>query len=165
MIASLWPLSRIERRSMRLRANLLPPLKDAVTIYTRLDCLEELTSNEKLFFGLSRVLLKFPKDIDQVLCHFCFRQKKTVDNATDSSSTRGRSLPLVASIILLKEVVEVLPALREVLKAGRSLLLTDIRESMCQHPKFKALHERSIYLHTCPFSICLHFVRIDPVNS
>ncbi|KAI5062102.1 hypothetical protein GOP47_0022641 [Adiantum capillus-veneris] len=138
------------KRSMRLRANLLQPLKDVVTIYTRHDCLEELTSNEKLFFRLSRVLLKFPKDIDWVLCHFCFWQKKTVDNATDSSSTRGRSWALVASIILLK-AVEVLPALGEVLKAGRSLLITDIKESMCQHPKFKALHERSIYLHTCPF--------------
>ncbi|KAG7547186.1 RNA recognition motif domain [Arabidopsis suecica] len=37
-----------------LRANLLQPLKDIETINTRLDCLDELMSNEQLFFGISQ---------------------------------------------------------------------------------------------------------------
>ncbi|KAH7443282.1 hypothetical protein KP509_02G028400 [Ceratopteris richardii] len=129
--------------SRLLRANLLQPLKDARTINMRLDCLEELTSNEELFFGLSKVLSKFPKDIDRVLCHFCFRQKKTIGNVADSSSTK-RSQTLIASVILLKQAVEVLPALAEILNSGKSQLLTDIRDSICHHAKFKALRERII---------------------
>ncbi|KAI9173908.1 hypothetical protein LWI28_008577 [Acer negundo] len=50
-----------------LRANLLQPLKDIETINTRLDCLDELMSNEQLFFGLSQVLRKFPKETGEVI--------------------------------------------------------------------------------------------------
>lgn len=39
-----------------LRANLLQPLKDKNTINTRLDCLDELTSDEQIFFGISQAL-------------------------------------------------------------------------------------------------------------
>jgi len=45
-----------------LRANLLQPLKDIQTINARLDCLDELMSNEELFFGLTQGLRKFPKE-------------------------------------------------------------------------------------------------------
>ncbi|KAH9301214.1 hypothetical protein KI387_012797, partial [Taxus chinensis] len=96
--------------SRLLRANLLQPLKDIETVSARLDCLDELTSNEKLFFGLFQVLQKIPKDIDRVLCHFCFKSKKLSVESSRYTSVR-RSQMVVASIILLKEALEALPLL------------------------------------------------------
>ncbi|CAI0413179.1 unnamed protein product [Linum tenue] len=81
-----------------LRANLLQPLKDTETINTRLDCLDELMKNEQLFFGLTQVLRKFPKEtvcevFDEDVLHArvpfvartqqCFAVKAGIDGLLD----------------------------------------------------------------------------------
>ncbi|KAL2903071.1 DNA mismatch repair protein MSH4 [Bienertia sinuspersici] len=67
-----------------LRANLLQPLKDIETINARLDCLDELMSNEQLFFGLSQVLRKFPKETGKEIN--CRRPKITNKVLKDAKS-------------------------------------------------------------------------------
>ncbi|KAJ7520528.1 hypothetical protein O6H91_19G009400 [Diphasiastrum complanatum] len=127
--------------SRLLRANLLQPLKDIQTINARLDCMDELTSKEKLFFGLSQALHKFPKNLDRVLCHFCFSKRKITEDITGSASTK-RSQAIVASIILLKEAIQLLPPLLEVLQHADCLLLQNIKKSMCLHPGYDQLRQR-----------------------
>ncbi|BBM99050.1 DNA mismatch repair protein MSH4 [Marchantia polymorpha subsp. ruderalis] len=122
-----------------LRANLLQPLKDIETITTRLDSLDELTNNEQLFFGLSDVIQKFPKDTDRVLCSFCFRQKK---GSVDTTASTRRSQVLVAAIILLKEALDLLPLLSKVLQDAKSSLLCNIRASLSSNSAYSVLKER-----------------------
>ncbi|GAY43565.1 hypothetical protein CUMW_075470 [Citrus unshiu] len=97
-----------------LRANLLQPLKDIETINTRLDCLDELMTNEQLFFGLSQFLRKFPKETDRVLCHFCFKPKKVTSKVLDVDNAK-KSQTLISSIILLKTALDALPLLAKVI--------------------------------------------------
>ncbi|GLJ30559.1 hypothetical protein SUGI_0605080 [Cryptomeria japonica] len=127
--------------SRLLRANLLQPLKDIETINARLDCLDELTSNENLFFGLSQVLQKIPKDIDRVLCHFCFKPKKLSVESSKCTSGR-RSQMIVASVVLLKEALEALPLLSEVLKNAKSFLLCKIHKSICENETYGLIKTR-----------------------
>ncbi|XP_044487299.1 DNA mismatch repair protein MSH4 [Mangifera indica] len=124
-----------------LRANLLQPLKDIETINTRLDCLDELMSNEQLFFGLSQVLRKFPKEIDRVLCHFCFKQKKVTSKVMDAENAR-KSQILISSIILLKTALDALPSLAKVLKDAQSFLLANIYKSVCENEIYASIRKR-----------------------
>ncbi|KAL8137932.1 hypothetical protein V2J09_003933 [Rumex salicifolius] len=124
-----------------LRANLLQPLKDIETINARLDCLDELMSNEQLFFGLSQVLCKFPKETDRVLCHFCYKPKKVTNEACGINSFK-KSQILVSSIILLKTALDALPLLSKVLKDARSFLLTNIYKSVCENETYGLIRKR-----------------------
>ncbi|KAJ0106190.1 hypothetical protein Patl1_18459 [Pistacia atlantica] len=126
-----------------LRANLLQPLKDIETINTRLDCLDELMSNEQLFFGLSQVLRKFPKETGKlkVLCHFCFKQKKVTSKITDVVNARTSQI-LISSIILLKTALDALPLLTKVLKDAQSFLLANIYKSVCENEKYSSIRKR-----------------------
>ncbi|KAL9274463.1 DNA mismatch repair protein MSH4-like protein, partial [Drosera capensis] len=128
-------------RTRLLRANLLQPLKDIETINARLDCLDELVSNEQLFFGLVQVLRKFPKETDRVLCQFCYKPKKITNEvlAVDSSK---RSQMLISSIILLKTALDALPLLSKVLKDARSFLLANIYNSICENEKYASIRQR-----------------------
>ncbi|XP_010538470.1 PREDICTED: DNA mismatch repair protein MSH4 [Tarenaya hassleriana] len=124
-----------------LRANLLQPLKDIETINTRLDCLDELMSNEQLFFGLSQVLRKFPKETDRVLCHFCFKPQKVTDAVLGFDNTR-RSQNMISSIILLKTALDALPLLAKVLKDAKCFLLTNICKSVCENDKYASIRKK-----------------------
>ncbi|PON97698.1 DNA mismatch repair [Trema orientale] len=124
-----------------LRANLLQPLKDIETINARLDCLDELMSNEQLFFGLSQVLRKFPKETDRVLCHFCFKPKKVTNEVSGVDSSK-KSQMLISSVILLKTALDALPLLSKVLKDARSFLLANIYKSVCENEKYALIRER-----------------------
>ncbi|WOL04321.1 DNA mismatch repair protein MSH4 [Canna indica] len=93
-----------------LRANLLQPLKDVETINARLDCLDELMSNEELFFGLSQGLRKFPKETDKVLCRFCFKPKMVTEEALRPANSRKIQM-LISDIIVLKTALDALPFL------------------------------------------------------
>ncbi|KAK6251107.1 hypothetical protein SCA6_005112 [Theobroma cacao] len=124
-----------------LRANLLQPLKDIETINTRLDCLDELMSNEQLFFGLSQVLRKFPKETDRVLCHFCFKPKKVTNEVLVVENTR-KSQMLISSIILLKTALDALPLLSKVLKDAKSFLLANVYKSICENEKYADIRKR-----------------------
>ncbi|KAK7252687.1 hypothetical protein RIF29_36819 [Crotalaria pallida] len=124
-----------------LRANLLQPLKDIETINARLDCLDELMSNEQLFFGICQVLRKFPKETDRVLCHFCFKPKK-VTNEASSVDHAKRSQVLVSSVILLKTALDAFPLLSKVLKDAKSFLLSNIYKSVCENEKYDLIKRR-----------------------
>ncbi|XP_052209555.1 DNA mismatch repair protein MSH4 isoform X2 [Diospyros lotus] len=124
-----------------LRANLLQPLKDIETISARLDCLDELMSNEQLFFGLSQVLRKFPKETDRVLCHFCFKPKKVTNEVLGIDNAR-KSQILISSIILLKTALDALPLLSKVLKDANSFLLGNIYRSVCENEKYALIRKR-----------------------
>ncbi|XP_024357245.1 DNA mismatch repair protein MSH4 isoform X2 [Physcomitrium patens] len=122
-----------------LRANLLQPLKDKNTINTRLDCLDELTSDDKIFFGISRALEMFPKDIDRILCSFCFKAKVSNDSTTKSTTRAGQFM--VSNIILLKEALDHLPTLQEALQGAKCSLLRNIKD-ICANPSFRLLLQR-----------------------
>ncbi|KAK3224925.1 hypothetical protein Dsin_004787 [Dipteronia sinensis] len=124
-----------------LRANLLQPLKDIETINTRLDCLDELMSNEQLFFGLSQVLRKFPKETDRVLCHFCFKPKKVTSKVLDTDNAK-KSQTLISSIILLKTALDALPLLAKVLKDAQCFLLANIHKSICENEKYASIRNK-----------------------
>nr|GMD57129.1 DNA mismatch repair protein MSH4 [Ipomoea batatas] len=124
-----------------LRANILQPLKDIETINAQLDCLDELMSNEQLFFGLSQALRKFPKEIDRVLCHFCFKPKKVTNEVLATDNAR-RSQNLISSIILLKTALDALPLLSNVLKDAKSFLLRNVYESTCENEKYASIRKR-----------------------
>ncbi|XP_050230451.1 DNA mismatch repair protein MSH4 isoform X2 [Mercurialis annua] len=124
-----------------LRANLLQPLKDIETINTRLDCLDELMSDEQLFFGLSQVLRKFPKETDRVLCHFCFKPKKVTNEVVGADNAR-KSQVLISSIILLKTALDALPLLSKVLKSAKSFLLENVYKNVCANDKFASIRKR-----------------------
>ncbi|CAH8337856.1 unnamed protein product [Eruca vesicaria subsp. sativa] len=124
-----------------LRANLLQPLKDIETINTRLDCLDELMSNEQLFYGLSQVLRKFPKETDRVLCHFCFKPKKVTEAVLGFDNTR-RSQNMISSIILLKTALDALPLLAMALKDAKCFLLANIYKSVCENDRYAAIRKR-----------------------
>ncbi|GJW65587.1 retrovirus-related pol polyprotein from transposon TNT 1-94 [Tanacetum coccineum] len=89
-----------------LRANLLQPLKDMQTINARLDCLDELMTNEQLFFGLSQALRKFPKETDRVLYHFCFKPKKVTNQVVLGIDNGRKSQLLISSISVLKTALD-----------------------------------------------------------
>ncbi|XP_058190184.1 DNA mismatch repair protein MSH4 isoform X5 [Rhododendron vialii] len=124
-----------------LRANLLQPLKDIETINARLDCLDELMSNEQLFFGLSQVLRKFPKETDRVLCHFCFKPKKVTNEVLGIDNAR-KSQILISSVILLKTALDALPLLSKVLKDANSFLLGNVYISVCKNDKYASIRKR-----------------------
>ncbi|KAJ6963136.1 DNA mismatch repair protein MSH4-like [Populus alba x Populus x berolinensis] len=124
-----------------LRANLLQPLKDIKTINTRLDCLDELMSNEQLFFGLSQALRKFPKEIDRILCHFCFKPKRVTNEVLGADNAR-RSQVLISSIILLKTALDALPLLSKALKNAKSFLLANVYKTICENEKYVSIRKR-----------------------
>uniref|UniRef100_A0A453B446 DNA mismatch repair protein MutS core domain-containing protein n=1 Tax=Aegilops tauschii subsp. strangulata TaxID=200361 RepID=A0A453B446_AEGTS len=127
--------------SRLLRANLLQPLKDIQTINTRLDCLDELVSNEELFFGLTQGLRKFPKESDKVLCHFCFKPKKVTDEVLKPANGRKSQL-LISDIIVLKTALDAIPFLSKVLKGANSFLLKNIYQTICENPKYESMRKR-----------------------
>eukprot|EP00258_Populus_trichocarpa_P033409 XP_024449428.1 DNA mismatch repair protein MSH4 [Populus trichocarpa] len=124
-----------------LRANLLQPLKDIKTINTRLDCLDELMSNEQLFFGLSQALRKFPKETDRILCHFCFKPKRVTNEVLSADNAR-RSQVLISSIILLKTALDALPLLSKALKNAKSFLLANVYKTICENEKYVSIRKR-----------------------
>uniref|UniRef100_A0A0E0Q8C4 DNA mismatch repair proteins mutS family domain-containing protein n=2 Tax=Oryza TaxID=4527 RepID=A0A0E0Q8C4_ORYRU len=128
-------------RTRLLRANLLQPLKDIQTINTRLDCLDELMSNEELFFGLTQGLRKFPKESDKVLCHFCFKPKKDTDEVLKPANGR-KSQGLISDIIVLKTALDAIPFLSKVLRGAKSFLLRNIYQTICENPKYASMRKR-----------------------
>ncbi|KAG8662280.1 hypothetical protein MANES_01G082400v8 [Manihot esculenta] len=98
-------------------------------------------SNEQLFFGLSQVLRKFPKDTDRILCHFCFKPKKVTNEVLGTDNAR-RSRVLISSIILLKTALEALPLLSKVLKDAKSFLLANIYKTVCENEKYASIRKR-----------------------
>ncbi|KNA15413.1 hypothetical protein SOVF_098510 [Spinacia oleracea] len=101
---------------------------------------DELMSNEQLFFGLSQVLRKFPKETDRVLCHFCFKPKVT--NKVLAGDSAKKSQIIISSIILLKTALDALPLLSTVLKDAKSFLLGNIYKSISENEKYALIKQR-----------------------
>ncbi|CAN1174654.1 DNA mismatch repair protein MSH4 [Linum perenne] len=98
-------------------------------------------SNEQLFFGLTQVLRKFPKETDRVLCHFCFKPKKVTNDVVGVDNAR-KSQVLISSIILLKTTLEALPLLGKVLKDANCVLLSNIYRTVCDNEKYSNMRKR-----------------------
>ncbi|XP_078442827.1 MUTS-like protein 4 isoform X1 [Wolffia australiana] len=124
-----------------LRANLLQPLKDIETINARLDCLDELMSNEELFFGLIQSLRKFPKETDRVLCQFAFKHNR-VTAAVVGPPNSKRSQELISNIIVLKTALDALPFLSKEVKNAKSFLLSNIYKTVCLNEKYERIRKR-----------------------
>uniref|UniRef100_M4F4C1 DNA mismatch repair protein MutS clamp domain-containing protein n=1 Tax=Brassica campestris TaxID=3711 RepID=M4F4C1_BRACM len=135
-------MSRIEaEKGVIVTNHSLTPLKDIKTINTRLNCLDELMSNEELFYGLSQVLRKFPKETDRVLCHFCYKPKKVTEAVLGFDNTR-RSQNMISSIILLKTALDALPLLAMALKDAKCFLLANIYKTVCENDRYASIRKR-----------------------
>nr|XP_009791562.1 PREDICTED: DNA mismatch repair protein MSH4-like isoform X3 [Nicotiana sylvestris]XP_016465457.1 PREDICTED: DNA mismatch repair protein MSH4-like isoform X3 [Nicotiana tabacum] len=106
-----------------------------------IDKLDELMSNEQLFFGLSQALRKFPKETDRVLCHFCFKPKRVTNEVLASDNGRRNQI-MISSIILLKTALDALPLLSQVLKEAKSCLLGNVYKSICENEKYTSIRNR-----------------------
>ncbi|XP_070048129.1 DNA mismatch repair protein MSH4-like isoform X2 [Nicotiana tomentosiformis] len=106
-----------------------------------IDKLDELMSNELLFFGLSQALRKFPKETDRVLCHFCFKPKRVTNEVLASDNGRRNQI-MISSIILLKTALDALPLLSQVLKEAKSCLLGNVYKSICENEKYTSIRNR-----------------------
>nr|XP_016481412.1 PREDICTED: DNA mismatch repair protein MSH4 isoform X2 [Nicotiana tabacum] len=131
-----------------------------------IDKLDELMSNEQLFFGLSQALRKFPKETDRVLCHFCFKPKRVTNEVLASNNGRRNQI-MISSIILLKTALDALPLLSQVqhhcwgqaftflyliwyndelviqvLKEAKSCLLGNVYKSICENEKYTSIRNR-----------------------
>ncbi|KAK8323640.1 hypothetical protein V6Z11_A12G250800 [Gossypium hirsutum] len=98
-------------------------------------------SNEQLFFGLSQVLRKFPKETDRVLCHFCFKPKKITNEVLGADDAK-KSQMLISSIILLKTALDALPFLSKVLKDAQCFILANVYKSVCENEKYADIRKR-----------------------
>lgn len=98
-------------------------------------------SNEQLFFGLSQALRKFPKEIDRILCHFCFKPKRVTNEVLGADNAR-RSQVLISSIILLKTALDALPLLSKALKNAKSFLLANVYKTICENEKYVSIRKR-----------------------
>ncbi|KAG6480092.1 hypothetical protein ZIOFF_063570 [Zingiber officinale] len=103
---------------------------------------DELMSNEELFFSLSQVLRKFPKETDKVLCHFCFKPKKVTEEALRPTIKTRKVQMLISDIIVLKTALDALPFLSKVLKDAKSLLLCNIYKTVGENKKYGAMRKR-----------------------
>ncbi|GBG67411.1 hypothetical protein CBR_g547 [Chara braunii] len=129
-----------------LRASLLQPLRAKATLKSRLDCIDELTVQESMFFALQRILQKFPKDVDRVAALFAFKSRKFVGVAAASSSScrqsrsmGGKVSSLISAIIMLHDALALLPELGDSLRGAKSSLLQEVFSDVCSNPEAEAL--------------------------
>ncbi|KAM6960506.1 mutS protein homolog 4 [Aplochiton taeniatus] len=104
----------------RLRSNILEPLLDVDTINIRLDTIQELLQEEELFFGLKNAISHF-LDIDQLLSVLVQIPKQETVKVAEAKITH---------VIQLKHTLELVPALREVLKNCNTALLKAYSNSL-----------------------------------
>jgi hypothetical protein len=96
---------------------------DIPTLNARLDIMEEFLQNEKMFFEVSELLASF-NDLDSLIFHANLAQKPTV-------LSPKHTFLLVKSLVLLKQTLELVPALQSVLGQAKS----DILKAICQNLK------------------------------
>ncbi|KAE8683779.1 DNA mismatch repair protein MSH4 [Hibiscus syriacus] len=68
-------------------------------------------SNDQLFYGLSQILRKFPKETDRVLCHFCFKPKKITNEVLGKYSSPFHQWALAGILELLLILVAMIKTL------------------------------------------------------
>jgi DNA mismatch repair protein MSH4 len=116
--------------SRLLRYSILQPLRDSLTINTRLDCVEELLKNEQLFFNISNSLSGF-MDMDHLLTQFTYTHRKSSPNSN-----------AIRNIICLKKCIEAIIALRPVLSEyTEQTLLETIHQNLQDEDIISLMHE------------------------
>ncbi|KAG0047888.1 MutS protein msh4 [Gryganskiella cystojenkinii] len=99
-----------------LRSNILQPLTDEKTINTRLDCVQELSFSEEIFYTLKTALKPF-QDVDHLITSFI--QVPAKPNIRQSEQT-------INSIISLKHTLKTIVLVAQPLGACQNRLLTTI---------------------------------------
>ncbi|KAF2156856.1 hypothetical protein K461DRAFT_218151 [Myriangium duriaei CBS 260.36] len=125
-----------------LRSNLLQPLTEPETLEQRYAALEELTTNEEMFFGIQNALKKFP-DTDKVLSHLIVVPKNPTVKTTEQN---------VNNVLALKDFVTKIEPVLVSLAGARSHMLHTIQR-LCGHPQIQqvkdllneAINEDTIY--------------------
>ncbi|XP_013777928.1 mutS protein homolog 4-like, partial [Limulus polyphemus] len=113
-----------------LRANILQPPCHQETIETRLNCVEELTENEELFFSLQAVLGRF-LDVEHLLS-LCIQIPKQENTRTAEQK--------ITNIIYLKHTLELVEPLRAALDHSNNPLFRTYYESL-KDDRFEELLE------------------------
>ncbi|XP_014681092.1 PREDICTED: mutS protein homolog 4-like [Priapulus caudatus] len=114
-----------------LRANLLQPPCDRSTIEMRLDCVQELTEKEEMFYNLQALLERFT-DIDH-LVSLCVQIPKQETVKTADSK--------IASIISMKHTLELVDALQTALGCAEAPLLKAYYNSLSD-PRFEQILQK-----------------------
>ncbi|GAX80290.1 hypothetical protein CEUSTIGMA_g7728.t1 [Chlamydomonas eustigma] len=122
--------------SRLMRASLLQPLTDIPTLEMRYDCLEELLADQEMAADLSQALTKLPKDLDRMCCSLVLRQPKS--NRTDPGQ---RIASAVSAVILLRNVLNMLPAFSQILHQAQSPLLKAVKAT-CEISGFSSMCKR-----------------------
>ena len=105
-----------------LRATLLQPSSDLGTISARLDCLEELLSNEQLFLSLQAILGAVPKAAERVISLFVVQRKKV------SGSEAAHVTASIAALLDLRSLLALVPSLGAALAPAACALLASMRD-------------------------------------
>lgn len=106
--------------SRLLRSNILQPLTDPSTLNTRYDALQELTTNEEVFFGI-RAALKSFLDVDKMLTSLIVIPTQITLQYVEQS---------INNVLMLKQFVKSVKPVFEALAGARSLMLKEI-QSLC----------------------------------
>ncbi|CAK8673692.1 unnamed protein product [Clavelina lepadiformis] len=93
-----------------LRSNIFQPPNHLETIQARLDCVTELANSSELFFGMQSALSRFEIDVDNLLASLVRIPKQNTDRSRENHIT---------TCILLKHVLELVPALQDALVEGQ----------------------------------------------
>nr|XP_039269249.1 mutS protein homolog 4-like [Styela clava] len=104
-----------------LRSNILQPPNDLETITSRHDCVQELTDEKDLFYGLKACLDRFDVDLDHLLSSLVQIPKQETERTAENKIT---------SCILLKHILQLVPALEETLTNARSELFQAYHATM-----------------------------------
>ncbi|XP_023683988.2 mutS protein homolog 4 isoform X1 [Paramormyrops kingsleyae] len=115
----------------RLRSNILEPLVDVDSINTRLDAVQELLRDEKLFFGMKSAIGHF-LDIDQLLSVLVQIPKQETVQVAEMK---------IVHVIQLKHTLELVAPLKGVLKTCQTALLKAYYSSL-EDSRFDSILEQ-----------------------
>ncbi len=118
-----------------LRATLLQPPADLVTINTRLDCLDELLTNEELYLSLSALLTQVPKAAERIVSNFVVAKKRTQGSEAQHVAT------CIVALLELRSLLRLVPTLGTALSSGSSALLRSMRD-VCASPSLSFLDDK-----------------------
>ncbi|THY06932.1 hypothetical protein D6D01_09839 [Aureobasidium pullulans] len=105
--------------SRLLRSNVLQPLTDEQTLETRYDALEELSTNEEMFFA-TRAAMRVILDADKILTQLIIIPTKPSLHSTEQS---------INNIIMLKQFVGGIQPIHEALTGAKSVMLKEIKRN------------------------------------
>ncbi|XP_064400656.1 mutS protein homolog 4-like isoform X2 [Halichondria panicea] len=111
-----------------LRSNILEPPSHLETIKLRQDCVQELTENEALFFGLETVLKQF-MNVDQLIS-FCVQVPKRETPKTADTT--------IGYVIHLKHTLQLVAPLRQALADAKNPLIKACHQVL-DDPRFDIL--------------------------